>query len=367
MSKDTNSSMSDFLKRTTNYFSAVAKRIGKFVSDPTGRKQEIENLKLRIDVEVTSNEELQNQLASTQHQLEKARSYSDELAMELMIQELAANTDELTGAHNRKSLNYFLENVGKEVADKGYTGKGCVVAIDLDRFKQVNDTFGHHAGDEVLKAVVQRLQSLNLVSAESKLYRIGGDEFVLVVLDKRHDHDRRAQTRDEIDLSEVPKRGADRRKIPFEIYVHDAIRDAITQAASKTVSVKLQNGKEVEVDFGISEGIGHFDSIDKESMLEALREADSEAYVRKSGLDDFLAAYEQMSVETKEFVDNVLGLRFDENARGGYVIDREIGFSALAQMEEFQSFISGLSERSMRWIFPELHNLRAQSTSEFGR
>ena len=349
-----------------NFQTFRAKAI-KRISDPTGRKREIRNLNLRLDLTRGDNQELVSELLKTKGRLEQVQGFSDQLSTELMIQELAANTDELTGAHNRKSFNHFLENVGKEVADRGFTGKGCVVAIDLDRFKQVNDTYGHHAGDEVLKAVVQRLQSVNLVSAETKVYRLGGDEFVLVVLDKRHDHDRRHDGLDELDITDGRTRGPDRRQMSFEVYVKQAIHDAITQAASKTVCVKLQNGKEVEVDFGISEGIGHFHSVTKTAMSNALQEADSEAYVRKSGLDDFLSAYVKMDDKTRKFVDDILGFRSDENARGGFVVDSDIGFSVLAQMEEFQSFIGAMNDRSMRWVFPEFNTLRAQYSTELGR
>jgi len=367
MSNDHDSSSTNLGDRFRHNWDHFWTSLVKRVKDPSGRKEEVRRLSRRIDMDALKIKELETDIADANRRLVESQNFLNELSTELMIQELAANTDELTGAHNRKSFNYFLENVGKEVADRGFTGKGCVVAIDLDRFKQVNDTFGHAAGDEVLKAVVQRLQKVNLVSAETKVYRLGGDEFVLIVLDKRRDHDRRTDNVDDLDLTASRDRGPDRRQMSFEVYVRNAIGEAIAEAASKSVRVKLSNGKEVDVDFGISEGIGHFDSVTRDAMVHALREADSEAYVRKSGLDDFMAHYEDLDDKTKAFVDNVLGFRYDEDARGGFVIDREIGFTALAEMEEFQSFMSGMNDRTVRWVFPEFHQLMTQSTPEPGR
>ena len=77
--------------------------------------------------------------------------------------------DALTGAYNRQ---YYDEQLS------ALPGEYAVGYIDLDRFKEINDTWGHHAGDEVLKAVVNVMQS-NVRETDSVI-RFGGDEFVIV-------------------------------------------------------------------------------------------------------------------------------------------------------------------------------------------
>ena len=77
--------------------------------------------------------------------------------------------DALTGAYNRQ---YYDEQLA------ALPGDYAVGYIDLDRFKDINDTWGHHAGDVALKAVVDAMRSC--VRDTDSVVRIGGDEFVLV-------------------------------------------------------------------------------------------------------------------------------------------------------------------------------------------
>lgn len=85
--------------------------------------------------------------------------------------------DSLTGVYNRnflfKQLNTSIEN-----ATENNTGF-AVIFIDLDRFKSLNDTYGHIVGDQVLKDVAER--TLSVIPPEATLSRVGGDEFVVIV------------------------------------------------------------------------------------------------------------------------------------------------------------------------------------------
>ena len=84
--------------------------------------------------------------------------------------------DDLTGMPNRLSLRDRFE---ADMAELGNSGNLIAVhALDLDRFKQVNDGFGHPTGDALLQAVAKRLSS-TLKSHETAV-RMGGDEFVVV-------------------------------------------------------------------------------------------------------------------------------------------------------------------------------------------
>ncbi|MEM6577936.1 MAG: EAL domain-containing protein, partial [Pseudomonadota bacterium] len=84
----------------------------------------------------------------------------------------AARHDRLTELGNRTMLD--------ELAQQNVVGSWLVIAIDLDRFKDANDAYGHAAGDEILKACAKRLQSI-LSNETDHALRIGGDEFVLIM------------------------------------------------------------------------------------------------------------------------------------------------------------------------------------------
>ncbi|MDP5252910.1 MULTISPECIES: bifunctional diguanylate cyclase/phosphodiesterase [unclassified Vibrio] len=87
-----------------------------------------------------------------------------------------AITDQLTGLPNRRHLD---ERLKQHIEEQGENCQLALFFIDLDVFKEVNDTLGHHWGDDLLKAVAQRLS--NITSEGELLARFGGDEFVLLM------------------------------------------------------------------------------------------------------------------------------------------------------------------------------------------
>jgi len=86
--------------------------------------------------------------------------------------------DSLTGLPNRRLLDDRLKQAVRPRAGAA-TARWRRMLIDLDNFKQVNDSFGHRAGDAVLKEVAQRLAAC--VRRADTLARHGGDEFVVVI------------------------------------------------------------------------------------------------------------------------------------------------------------------------------------------
>jgi diguanylate cyclase (GGDEF)-like protein len=90
-----------------------------------------------------------------------------------------ANHDGLTGLPNRMLLMDRMEQLLARTWRQGR--RLAVMFLDLDDFKQVNDTYGHEAGDRVLKGVAERLRAA--VRAEDTVARISGDEFIVLVDD----------------------------------------------------------------------------------------------------------------------------------------------------------------------------------------
>lgn len=84
-------------------------------------------------------------------------------------------TDELTELYNRRGLSLYLQ---QRRANGGFQGYGLLL-VDCDRFKNVNDAYGHLAGDRVLQSVANILRSL--AGADDVACRLGGDEFCLLL------------------------------------------------------------------------------------------------------------------------------------------------------------------------------------------
>jgi diguanylate cyclase (GGDEF)-like protein/PAS domain S-box-containing protein len=104
------------------------------------------------------------------------RDITDRKNAEELAQRLAFY-DALTGLPNRRML---LDRLDRGLAQaKRFQRSLAIMFLDLDRFKQINDTLGHDAGDELLKAVAQRLAAC--VRAGDTVARTGGDEFVVVL------------------------------------------------------------------------------------------------------------------------------------------------------------------------------------------
>jgi diguanylate cyclase (GGDEF)-like protein/PAS domain S-box-containing protein len=91
--------------------------------------------------------------------------------------EQQANFDVLTGLANRSLLQDRLRQAILTAAN--YNTRLAVAFIDLDRFKFINDTLGHHVGDELLKTMASRFQAC--VQERDTVARLGGDEFVLLL------------------------------------------------------------------------------------------------------------------------------------------------------------------------------------------
>jgi diguanylate cyclase (GGDEF)-like protein len=88
-----------------------------------------------------------------------------------------AHHDSLTGLHNRAAFSDYLATTIDETVRAG--GTFAILCLDLDRFKEVNDLYGHLVGDALLREVARRLQA---VAADTFLARVGGDEFILIIV-----------------------------------------------------------------------------------------------------------------------------------------------------------------------------------------
>ncbi|WP_180994165.1 bifunctional diguanylate cyclase/phosphodiesterase [Bacillus sp. Marseille-P3661] len=111
-----------------------------------------------------------------------AKDLSKEKEAIQKIKELAY-TDQLTGLPNR---TWFYKNLAKVLnKSKELKETVAILAIDFDNFKNVNDTLGHHVGDQFLRQVSERLK--NCLRENDSIARVGGDEFIITVEDVTKD------------------------------------------------------------------------------------------------------------------------------------------------------------------------------------
>lgn len=118
------------------------------------------------------------------------RDVSDQIAYQQQLLEMAYR-DPLTGLGNRKA---FDEQLGQALLRAGSGGSElALLYLDLDRFKEVNDRFGHDIGDALLRTVAERVRST--LRQPDKAYRLGGDEFAVLLKDSQENNPQRLAER----------------------------------------------------------------------------------------------------------------------------------------------------------------------------
>lgn len=139
----------------------------------------------------------------------------------------AALHDPLTGLANRALFQDRLEHAFQHA--KRYGSGLAVVFIDLDDFKIINDTYGHDAGDSVLRIVAERLKET--IRGDDTASRYGGDEFIILI----------TEVRDETNVSMVAEKIANKIQAPFDLSANDlALSRNIT--ASIGISIYPKDG-----------------------------------------------------------------------------------------------------------------------------
>jgi diguanylate cyclase (GGDEF)-like protein/PAS domain S-box-containing protein len=133
--------------------------------------------------------------------------------------------DDLTGLPNRRC---FKEEIGQWISQKKAGDQLALVFLDLNRFKYINDSFGHHYGDQLIQDVSKRLYGY--LEEKASLYRFSGDEYIIVLKNK---------TREEVDafIEEIIALFL----VPFYLK-----KERIYLSASFGVSLCPQDGLDVE-------------------------------------------------------------------------------------------------------------------------
>ncbi len=154
----------DNIEELLSKVSAGAQDLAKVFDKDVGTVPNIEFIMAEA-----SEQALEAQMA-TQRESVQLRAQNEELA-------IANVTDALTGAKNRKSFDAALQTSFEQFSAS--KSPFAVIFLDADKFKSVNDRFGHPAGDAVLKILAQRMKAT--LAGAGDLYRYGGEEFAVII------------------------------------------------------------------------------------------------------------------------------------------------------------------------------------------
>ena len=150
------------MKKRVLQLQKPGKRAGKPARKKTGFKAGIGRLSAAGRDKATIRR-LRSDLAAALKRIEELQAFAD--------------TDFLLGIPNRRGFEHELQRAVAYI--KRYRASGALILLDVDRLKPINDTFGHAAGDQVLKAIAETLS--RQVRASDVVGRLGGDEFALLL------------------------------------------------------------------------------------------------------------------------------------------------------------------------------------------
>ncbi|MFH1215032.1 MAG: diguanylate cyclase [Pseudomonadota bacterium] len=194
------SEMARTLKEEQDFIGELLDSIGKNINqltsiisgtDTCGMLKKLKDDTLKVIREVKNRKEILIAVKQGFDELNskvKEAQEKMELSMEsLLVLESNALIDKLTGIFNRRFFDQELPKVVQTFLDKGGRVPFSLLLIDIDHFKEVNDTYGHFIGDRALQKVASIIQNNCRAGIDSPI-RLGGDEFALFLIGTSRDN-----------------------------------------------------------------------------------------------------------------------------------------------------------------------------------
>ena len=160
----------------------------------------IKTKNLEHDIPIFNSDEIGELAKNFKYMLSELNEYHHELNRQKNAFSYQANYDSLTNLPNRALFNDRLKQ--SIYKSSRYSEKFALFFIDLDKFKDINDTFGHEYGDKLLIKVAARLNSI--LREGDTLARLGGDEFIVIMNNLKEFHSASVLAQKIIDILEVP-------------------------------------------------------------------------------------------------------------------------------------------------------------------
>ncbi|MDE2363388.1 MAG: PleD family two-component system response regulator [Hyphomicrobiales bacterium] len=186
-----------------------------------------------------------NELVARVRTQVRRKRYADSLRDNVAQAIEMAVVDGLTGLHNRR---YFDMNLSALLDQAAQEGKPLsLLVLDIDFFKRINDTYGHDAGDEILRALAARIR--RVVRSVDLVCRLGGEEFVIVMPETPIDVAARVAERVRRSVEAEPFKVSDLATVPVTISIGiadrgvDANPDFIYKSADKALYESKTGGR----------------------------------------------------------------------------------------------------------------------------
>jgi diguanylate cyclase len=212
-----------------------------------------------IDQMVSDTNTMHGSMDKLHRELEHSRDEVGNLQKELESARREALIDPLTGIYNRRG---FEIQANKMIADGEIADKGlCLLMVDIDHFKKINDTYGHVLGDRVIRTMANTLKSK--VKGQDSVARLGGEEFVVL-------------------LPETSPQGA--------LTVAEHIRASIEHG-----KIRRPNSQDTIASITVSVGIAVYQA--GETLEDWLDHADKALYASKQGGRNKVTAYEPQEAD----------------------------------------------------------------------
>ena len=206
---------------------------------------EADELRGLVDGLIASTQQMNTGNTTLAQHLEDSRSEADALRDELAKVRVEAHTDPLTGLANRKGFE--ARRRALETSEDYTEHTHCLLIGDIDKFKSVNDTYGHVFGDKILKIVAKVFS--NLIKGKYLAARFGGEEFIIL-------------------LPETPLRGA------------QEVAESIRRSIEKGRVFNPKTGEEVQ---RVTISLGVTELVHGEPIEQAIARADEALYRAKGG------------------------------------------------------------------------------------
>ncbi|MDZ5473204.1 EAL domain-containing protein [Bacillus sp. 31A1R] len=219
-----------------------------------------------------------------------------------------AHFDALTGVANRYSLNKRLNSLIETAAK--YNQQLAILFLDLDRFKQINDTLGHSYGDLLLKKVSERLK--NLIKNKDMIARLGGDEFVIVLPNIKH-------PREAVHIAENIIHSLTQSFLleNQEVYISTSIGISLYPLDGLSMESLIRNADKAMYQ-AKSSGRNQYELYHSDMHQDETKQLKMENYLRKAVEKDefFLVYHPQVDSETREIIGVEALLRWKQEEMG---------------------------------------------------